>query len=420
MQFWTWLNLFYLQLGIRDAQLGGLYALKWTWDRNFEYQHFDSFMDRFDAVVESINVSILQANYKIFLLVLLLTHLKQVSKKAASDLMEPSWTCRLTNAPEHEVQRKKGNMRGNKKKQTLLEEAASKRKRDREMQEGQENDEDNHEAASHDTPDTPGTPALPATPAPRSIRKTAPRNARKQPKRSATDTPRRAAASTQPATGHPSGQSSMLATPQGFTQQTEVAPQMNANNSQPTVGLAPELNNAQFFGPVNGWTPSVGATAFPLAQPETTSVSFQGPPQGFALHQPDHSQQLFSQNPSDQVFNFTAPIGNPLLPAYGNNNHFLPQANPFGAQFTPETIPSPGFLPDLSTTPGHISTAPTTPFNPSDTPFSSAPQTPWSSYTPEFTSPQSLGSAPDNQQFAGAWDAQMPFWGNENPQGDLS
>ncbi|KAL2285159.1 hypothetical protein FJTKL_08386 [Diaporthe vaccinii] len=409
-----------LLLGIRDAQLGALYALEWTWNRNFEYQHFDSFMDRFNAVVESINVSILQTIYKICLLVLLLTHLRQVSKKAAADLMEPSWTCRLANAPEHEVQRKKGNMQGNKKKQTLLEEAAAKRKRDREMQEGQEDDEDNHEAASHDTPDTPGTPAIPATPARRSIRKTAPRNARKQPKRSATDTPRRAAAGTQPATGHPPGQSSMLATPQGFTQQTEVAPQMTANNSHPTVDLAPELDNAaQFFGPVNGWTPSVGATAFPSAQPETTSVSFQGPPQGFALHLPDHSQQLFSQNPSDQVFNFTAPIGNPLLPAYGNSNHFLPQANPFGAQFTPEAVPSPGFLPDLGTTPGHISTAPTTPFNPSDTSFSSAPQTPWSSYTPEFNSPQPLGSAPDYQQFASAWDAQMPFRDNENPQGDL-
>lgn len=377
-------------------------------------------MDRFNAVVESINVSILQTIYKICLRVLLLTHLRQVSKKAAADLMEPSWTCRLANAPEHEVQRKKGNMQGNKKKQTLLEEAAAKRKRDREMQEGQEDDEDNHEAASHDTPDTPGMPAISATPARRSIRKTAPRNARKQPKRSATDTPRRAAAGTQPATGHPPGQSSMLATPQGFTQQTEVAPQMTANSSHPTVDLAPELDNAaQFFGPVNGWTPSVGATAFPSAQPETTSVSFQGPPQGFALHLPDHSQQLFSQNPSDQVFNFTAPIGNPLLPAYGNSNHFLPQANPFGAQFTPEAVPSPGFLPDLSTTPGHISTAPTTPFNPSDTSFSSAPQTPWSSYTPEFNSPQPLGSAPDYQQFASAWDAQMPFRDSENPQGDL-
>lgn len=318
-------------------------------------------------------------------------------------------------------------MRGNKKKQTLLEEGAAKRKRDREEQEGQEDDGNNHEAASHDTPNTPGTPAIAATPAPRSIRKTAPRNARKQPKRSATATPRRAAAAAQPATGHSSGQSSMLATPQGLTQQTEVAPQMAANNFQPNFELVPELDNAaQFFGPADGWTPSVGANAFPSAQPQTTSASFQGlqqgPPQGFALHQPDHSQQPFSQNLSDQAFNFAAPIrGNPLTPAYGNNNnHSLPQANAFGgAQFTPDAIFSPGFVPSLNTTPSHISTAPSTPFNPSDTPFSSAPQTPWSSYTPEFTSPQQVGSAPDDQQFAGAWDSQLSFWDNENPQGDL-
>lgn len=392
--------MFYLQLGIRDAQRGGLYALKWTWGRNFEYEHFDSFIDRFNAVLESINVSILWATYK-SCLVLLLTQPKQVSKKAAADLMEPSWACRLANAPEHEVQRKKGNMRGNKKKQTLLEEAAAKRKRDREEQEGQEDDEDNREAASHDTPGTSGMPAIQATPAPRAIRKTAPRNARKQPKRSATETPRRVAAGAQPATGHPSGQSSMPATPQGFTQQTEVAPQMAANNFQPNVELAPEVNYAdQFFGPVNGWTSSVDTTAFPSAQPQTTSASF--------------------QDPSEQAFNFTAPIlGNPLSSAYGINNQFLTQADTFGTQFTPETISSPGFLPSLNTTPSHISTAPTTPFNPSDTPFSSAPQTPWSSYTPDFTSRQQLGSAPDNQQFAGMWDGQMSFWEDENAQGDI-
>lgn len=413
--------MFYLQLGIRDAQRGGLYALKWTWGRNFEYEHFDSFIDRFNAVLESINVSILWDIYKSCLLVLLLTHPKQVSKKAAADLMEPSWACRLANAPEHEVQRKKGNMRGNKKKQALLEEAAAKRKRDREEQEGQDDSEDKHEAASHDTPDSPGTPPVPATSAPRAIRKTAPRNARKQPKRSATDTPRRTAAATQPATGHPSGQSSMPATPQGFTQQTEVAPQMAANNFQPNVELAPEVNYAdQFFGPVNGWTSSVDKTAFPSAQPQTTSVSFQNPLQGLDLHQPDHSQQLFSENPSEQAFNFTAPIpGNPLSSAYGINNQFLTQADTFGNQFTPETISSPGFVPSLNTTPSHISTAPTTPFNPSDTPFSSAPQTPWSSYTPDFTSRQQLGSAPDNQQFAGMWDGQMSFWEDENAQGDI-
>lgn len=413
--------MFYLQLGIRDAQRGGLYALKWTWGRNFEYEHFDSFIDRFNAVLESINVSILWAIYKSCLLVLLLTHPKQVSKKAAADLMEPSWACRLANAPEHEVQRKKGNMRGNKKKQTLLEEAAAKRKRDREEQEGQEDDEDNREAASLDTPGTSGMPAIQATPAPRAIRKTAPRNSRKQPKRSATETPRRVAAGAQPATGRPSGQSSMLVTPQGFTQQTEVALQMAANNSQPNVELAPEVNYAdQFFGPVNGWTPSVDTTGFPSAQPQTTSALFQDPLQALDLHQPGHSEQLFTQNPSDQAFNFTAPIpGNLLLPADGNNNGFLPQANVFGAQFTPETVSSPGFVPSLNTTPSHISTAPTTPFNPLDTPFSSAPQTPWSSYTPDFTSPQSFGTAPDNQQFADAWDAQMSLWEGENAQGDI-
>lgn len=50
------LTLFYLQLGIRDAQLGALYALKLTWDRNFQYEDYPSFMDRYNAVLESIKV----------------------------------------------------------------------------------------------------------------------------------------------------------------------------------------------------------------------------------------------------------------------------------------------------------------------------------------------------------------------------
>lgn len=350
--------------------------------------------------------------YKFCQLFPLLTFAKQVSKKAVVDLMEPSWVCRLANAPDHEVQRKNRNKEGNKKKQTLLEEANAKRKRDREEQEDhQEAGEDNHSE----------TPAAPVTPARQATRKTASRNSRKQPKRSASDTPRRAAANTQSVTAPPSEQSSMPATPQGFTQEAAVAPQMTVNDFHPTTvsgGLGsegPEVNQAdQFFGPLNAWNPSVGATAYPSAQPQTTSVSLQGQPQAFALHQSGYPQQPFSQGTADQAYTFNAPIpGNPQSPAYGNNFQFLPQANNFGAQFMPQTISSPGIGPSLNNTPGHISTGP-------NTPFSSAPQTPWSAETPEFTSPHDFGSAQDNQQFANAWDAQMSFWGDENPQSDFS
>lgn len=338
--------------------------------------------------------------------------------------MEPSWLCRLANAPNHEVQRKNRNKEGNKKKQTLLEEANAKRKRSREEQEGhQEAGEDNHDAASHNHSDTPGAPAAPAIPARQATRKTAPRNARKQPKRSASDTPRRAAANTQSATAPPSGQSSMSATPQGFTQAAAVAPQMTVNDVHPTTasgGMGPqgrEVNQAdQFFGPLNAQTASVRASAYPLAQPQSTSVSLQGRPQALALHQSNYhqqpgypqqsgySRQSFSQGISDQGFTFNAPnLGHPLSPAYGNNFQFLPQESDFGPQFMSQTISSPGIGPSLNNTPGHISTA-------TNTPFSSAPQTPWSAETPEFTSPNDFGAALDNQQFAKAWVAQMSFW----------
>lgn len=328
--------------------------------------------------------------------------------------MEPSWLCRLANAPDHEVQRKSRNARGNRNKQTLLEEAASKRKRDRQEHEGQEDDdEDSHEAASQNAPVTPGTPAVAAASAPRSTPKTASRNTRKQPKRLASDTPRRAAANTQPATAPPSGEPSMLAAPQGFTQQAAIAPQTPVNDFHPTMeagGLGPEVNYGdQFFGPANGWTPSVGGTAYPSTQPENTSVSLQGRPRGFALGQHGQPQQAFSQNFSDQAFNLTSPfLGNPVSPAYGNNIHFLPQANDFGAQFVPQTVMSPGIEQGLNATPGYVSTAPSTP-------FSSAPQTPWSSDTPEFNPPHDLSLALDNQQFANAWDAHMSFWEGEHP-----
>lgn len=344
--------------------------------------------------------------------------------------MEPSWVCRLACAPNHEVQRKNRNKEGNKKKQTLLEEANAKRKRSREEQEGhQEAGSDNHDAASHNHSDTPGEPAAPAIPARQATRKTASRNARKQPKRSASDTPRRAAANTQPATAPPSGQSSMPATPQDFTQAAAVAPQMTVNDFHPTTasgGMRPqglEVNQVdQFFGPLNAQTASVGASAYPSAQPQSTSVSLQGRPQALALHQSNYSQQpgypqqsgypppsgyprpSFSQGIADQAFTFNAPnLGHPLSPAHGNNFRFLPQESDFGPQFMPQTNSSPGIGPSLNNNPGHISTGP-------NTPFSSAPQTPWSAETPEFTSPDNFGAALDNQQFAKAWAAQMSFW----------
>lgn len=338
--------------------------------------------------------------------------------------MEPSWVCRLACAPNHEVQRKNRNKEGNKKKQTLLEEANAKRKRSREEQEGhQEANEDNHDAASHNHSETPGEPAAPAIPARQATRKTASRNARKQPKRSASDTPRRAAANTQSATAPPSGQSSMPATSQGFTQEVAVPPQMNVNDFHPprVSGVlrpeGPEVNQAdQFFGPLNAQTASVGASAYPSVQPQSTSVSLQGQPQGPALHHSGYPHQSgypqpsgyprpsFSQGFADQAFTFNAPnLGHPLSPAYGNNFQFLSQESDFGPQFMPQTASSPGIGPSLNNNPGHISTGP-------NTPFSSAPQTPWSAETPEFTSPDNFGAALDNQQFAKAWAAQMSFW----------
>lgn len=335
--------------------------------------------------------------------------------------MEPSWSCRLANAPDHEVKRKKDNARGNKNKQTLLEEGASKRKRDREEQEGQEDDEDNHEAASHDAPVTPATPAVPATPAPRATRKTA---SRKQAKRSASDTPRRAAAGAQSAArGRPLGQSSsMPATPQHLVQAPEVVPQMTANNIHPNAELGPEIDHSdQFFGPTNnGWTPSFGSTAPPLARPETASASFQGPQQGLIPYLHDQSQQTYSPNASDPPLDLTASFpGHPLSSAHSNNNHFLTQVDPFGAQFTPETVSSPGIASSLANTPGNTATSATTPSYPPDTPFSSAPATPWSSYPSEPTSPHEFGSAMDDQQFDGMWDAHIAFWEDENPQTDF-
>lgn len=341
--------------------------------------------------------------------------------------MEPSWLCRLANAPNHEVQRKNRNKEGNKKKQTLLEEANAKRKRSREEQEGpQEAGEDNHDAAAHNHSDTPGAPAAPAIPPRQATRKTASRNTRKQPKRSASDTPRRAAGNTQSATALPSGQSSTAATPQGFTQEDAAAPQMTVNDFHPpTVSgemkqqgqQGPEVNQAdQFFGPLNAQSASVGASAYPSAQPQSTSVSLQGRPQALALHpsnyhqQPDFPQQSgyprqsFSQGLVDQAFTFNAPnLGHPLSPAYGNNFQFLPQESDFGPQSMPQTISSSGIGSRLSNTPGHVSTGP-------NTPYSSAPQTPWLAETPEFTSPHNFGTAMNDQQFAKAWEAQVSFW----------
>ncbi|KAK2600821.1 hypothetical protein N8I77_010328 [Diaporthe amygdali] len=104
-------------LAIRGAQLGDFYALKWTWDHNFEYQYYDSFMDRYNSVLAAVTGS----------------------KKAVADLMETSWSCRLANTPEHELHRKGANRRDNDYKQELLAEATAKRKQDREVHEEEEN-----------------------------------------------------------------------------------------------------------------------------------------------------------------------------------------------------------------------------------------------------------------------------------------
>lgn len=321
--------------------------------------------------------------------------------------MEPSWICRLANAPGHEVQRKKGNKRGNGNKQNLLEEAHTKRKRDREEQERNENGEDNHEAASNNTL---GTPTAPATPAPRPTGNTASRNARKQPKRSASDSARRATANTQAAAASPSGQSITVATPQAFTHEAEIVPRMTPNDFHPhTVAVmgpaGPQIDPAdRFFGPTDGWTPSFVPTAYPSAQSETVSAFLQGPPQGFALQQTGQPQQPLSQDPSSQMLTLAGPIyGNQQSPVCGNDNQFLPHANTFGAQFNQQAISHAGIVPSMNTAPGHISPFPTSP-------YSSEPQTPWSAETPEFASRQDLGSEPDSQQFASAWNAHMSFW----------
>lgn len=190
---------------------------------------------------------------------------------------------------------------------------------------------------------------------------------------------------------------------------------MAANISLPNSELAPELNPVSgFFGSINGWNPSMGATAYPSAQPENAPVSSQASPSGFVLQQPLQYQPPFFQNAPEQVFNPTVPMtANPLSATYGNNGQLLPQATTFGSSFFPEINSSSGIMPSLTTTPS-LSTSPNTSFYPAGTPFSNGPQTPWSVYT----SPQDLGLGLDDQQFPSEWDAEKSFWEDNNPQVD--
>lgn len=192
---------------------------------------------------------------------------------------------------------------------------------------------------------------------------------------------------------------------------------MAANISLPTSQLAPEFNSANgFFGSVNDWNPSMGATAYPSAQPENAPASSQASSSGFALPQPAQYQQPFVQNGPDQIFNpAEQTTANPLSATYANNGQLLPQATIFGSDFFPEMNPSSGIVQSLSGTPSHMSTSPNSSFFPAGTPFSSGPQTPWSGYTSEYTSPQDLGLTMDGQQFATEWDAEKSFWEDKDP-----
>lgn len=199
---------------------------------------------------------------------------------------------------------------------------------------------------------------------------------------------------------------------------------MAANISLPTSELASELNPANgFFGSINGWNPSMGATAYPSAQPENAPVSSQASPSGFALQQPLQYQPPFFQNAPDQVFKPTAPItANPLSATYGDNGQLLPQATTFDSDFFPEINSSSDFFPEMNSSSGIVpsltttpmSTSPNTSFYPAGTPFTSGPQTPWSGYT----SPQDLGLGLNDQQFSSEWDAEKSFWEDKDPQVD--
>ena len=298
--------------------------------------------------------------------------------------MDTPWLTRLVNAPAHEVQRKIEAAKGNKKKQARLEAAGAKRKRDLEEQEDQEDDEEDQEATSSNTPAAPATSASRGTP------KTNSRNQKKQQNRSARTNTRRVYSTSQPTAAQSWGQPSMPATPQGFAQGANIAPQMPAYDFHPAAQLAPEVGNAQqFYGATNAWGPSNGTTVYASPQQALASNSFQGPAPGFDFQQPYMVQQADSvqqrgffnqypgsvqqpgfaqqpgffdgfiqepgldqqppmQNNSEQTYGSQLPIhGNaPPAPAYGNYvNNSTPQANAFGAPLAPVApwTPSEGF-----------------------------------------------------------------------------
>ncbi|KUI54529.1 hypothetical protein VP1G_01940 [Cytospora mali] len=91
-------------IGIRDAHEGSLYATEWSWAYSFNYEPYETFMKRFEKVLE----------------------LLEVSKRAVCDLLEASWMCRIANAPDWELERKRRNKDGNAKKGNYYKEGKKK------------------------------------------------------------------------------------------------------------------------------------------------------------------------------------------------------------------------------------------------------------------------------------------------------
>ncbi|ROW01131.1 hypothetical protein VSDG_02835 [Cytospora chrysosperma] len=86
--------------GIKDAHEGSLYGTEWTWAHSFNYEPHETFMQRFEKVVD----------------------LLSVSKRAVCDLLEASWLCRIANAPSWELSRKRRNKDGNERKSDVYKE----------------------------------------------------------------------------------------------------------------------------------------------------------------------------------------------------------------------------------------------------------------------------------------------------------
>ncbi|KUI63507.1 hypothetical protein VM1G_10239 [Cytospora mali] len=91
-------------MGIRDAHEGSLYAAEWSWAYSFNHEPYETFMERFEKVLE----------------------LLEVSKRAVCDLLEASWMCRIANAPNWELERKRRNKDGNAKKGNYYKEGKKK------------------------------------------------------------------------------------------------------------------------------------------------------------------------------------------------------------------------------------------------------------------------------------------------------